>query len=156
MKPFPGMLLGGRCTHGMRGGTDHHTSRIPPGIRNLGLGGTKTPAISDTWWHAFGDVQLDSLIDQALHGSPTLAAALAWMRQAQAELSRSRAVSYPQVSADGQETRQRFSENYIIPPPFGGSTHWIGTAQAKLDWSLDFLGQAIRDGCHGAALCRSG
>ena len=86
-------------------------------------------------------MQLDSLIDQALHGSPTLAAALARMRQAQAELSMSRAVSYPQVSVDGQETRQRFSENYIIPPPFGGSTDWIGTAQAKLDWSLDFWGK---------------
>lgn len=26
-------------------------------------------------------------------------------------------------------------------PPFGGSTDWIGTAQAKLDWSLDFWGK---------------
>ncbi|MBK7168273.1 MAG: efflux transporter outer membrane subunit [Gammaproteobacteria bacterium] len=141
MKLLPGMLLvGAVLTACVSAPTiTPAESRLASG--NLGLGGTKTPAISDTWWHAFGDVQLDSLIDQALHGSPTLAAALARMRQAQAELSMSRAVSYPQVSVDGQETRQRFSENYIIPPPFGGSTDWIGTAQAKLDWSLDFWGK---------------
>lgn len=108
---------------------------------HLGLAGAKTPAIDDTWWNAFGDEQLDSLIDQALHGSPTLAAALARMREAQAELSANRAANYPQVSVDAQETRQRFSENYIIPPPYGGTTKWIGTAQAKLDWSLDFWGK---------------
>jgi outer membrane protein TolC len=108
---------------------------------DLGLASAKVPTIDDSWWQAFGDVQLDTLIDEALHGSPTLAGALARMRQAQAELSASRAVTYPQVSVDGQEQRQRFSESYIIPPPYGGSTKWIGTVQAKLDWSLDFWGK---------------
>ena len=69
---------------------------------DLGLASAKVPTIDDSWWQAFGDVQLDTLIDEALHGSPTLAGALARMRQAQAELSASRAVTYPQVSVDGQ------------------------------------------------------
>ena len=114
---------------------------VPLVSADLGLASAKVPTIDDSWWQAFGDVQLDTLIDEALHGSPTLAGALARMRQAQAELSASRAVTYPQVSVDGQEQRQRFSESYIIPPPYGGSTKWIGTVQAKLDWSLDFWGK---------------
>ena len=111
---------------------------------HVGLAAAKAPAINDTWWTAFGDEQLDSLIDQSLHGSPTLASAIARMREAQAELSANRAANYPQISVDAQETRQRFSENYIIPPPFGGTTKWIGTAQAKLNWSLDFWANKLR------------
>lgn len=120
-------------------GTTPTEPRLLP--EHLGLAGEKTPPISTTWWNAFGDAQLDALVDQALHGSPTLAAALARMRQAQAVLSANRAVNYPQIAVDAQEQRQRFSESYIIPPPFGGTTDWIGTVQAKLEWSLDFWGR---------------
>lgn len=141
MKCFPGFLLTGivltACVSAPT--TIPVESRLEP--EDLGLASTALPAIDDKWWWGFGDPQLDALIDEALHGSPTLAAALARMRQAQAELSANRAVTYPQVRIEGQEQRQRFSENYIIPPPFGGSTKWIGTVQAKLDWSLDFWGK---------------
>ncbi len=112
---------------------------------DLGLADIETPEISDAWWKTFGDAQLDTLIDQALHGSPTLAAALARLRQAQAELAANRARSYPTIALNGQEQRQRFSESYITPLRFGGTTDWIGTIQANLDWSLDFWGgQAAR------------
>src|SRR5262249_19185651 len=86
----------------------------------LGLGGTATPAISDPWWMAFHDPQLNALVDEALKGSPTLAAALARVRLAQSELSATRAATYPQVTFDANETRERFSKDYIIPPPIGG------------------------------------
>jgi NodT family efflux transporter outer membrane factor (OMF) lipoprotein len=109
--------------------------------KTLGLGAAPTPAVADAWWTAFGDPQLDKLVDEALKGSPTLAAALARVRQAQSELSSSRAATYPQLTADGQETRERFSGDYIIPPPYGGTTQWIGTVQANLTWSLDLFGK---------------
>jgi len=108
---------------------------------SLGLSGTQTPAISDTWWTAFSDKQLDDLVAQALSGNPSLQVALARMRQAQSELSSVRAGTYPQITGDAQEQRQYFSKSYIIPPPYGGTTQWIGTAQANLSWSLDFWGK---------------
>jgi NodT family efflux transporter outer membrane factor (OMF) lipoprotein len=109
--------------------------------QTLGLGATPAPQIGDAWWKAFGDPQLDALVNQALNGSPTLAAAMARLREAQSELSASRAATYPQVSLDAQETRERFSKDYIIPPPYGGTTQWIGTTQANLSWSLDLFGK---------------
>jgi NodT family efflux transporter outer membrane factor (OMF) lipoprotein len=107
----------------------------------LGLGAAAAPAISDTWWMAFHDPQLNALVDEALKGSPTLAAAMARVRLAQSELSATRAATYPQVTFDADETRERFSKDYIIPPPIGGSTDWIGQVGANLTWSLDFFGK---------------
>jgi NodT family efflux transporter outer membrane factor (OMF) lipoprotein len=107
----------------------------------LGLGALPAPVVADTWWTALGDPQLDGLVDQALKGNPSLAAALARVRAAQSELSAARAATYPQVTYDAQETRQRFSKNYIIPPPYGGTWQWFGTQGANLSWSLDFFGK---------------
>lgn len=107
----------------------------------LGLGTAQAPAIADRWWTAFGDPKLDALVDQALKDAPTLAGALARVRAAQSELSASRAATYPQATLDGQEVRERFSGRYIIPPPYGGTTQWVGTVQANLTWSLDLFGK---------------
>jgi len=119
--------------------TTPHETALKSG--SLGLVATETPEISDAWWKAFGDPQLDSLVEQALKGSPTLAAASARLRAAQSELAASTAATYPQITADGNEMRERFSKNYIIPPPYGGTTQWIGTVQANLSYSLDLFGK---------------
>ncbi|HEY2034246.1 MAG TPA: efflux transporter outer membrane subunit [Rhizomicrobium sp.] len=112
--------------------------------QSLGLSAAPTPAIEDAWWKAFNDPQLDALVDQALAGSPTLQLALARMREAQSQLSVSRAATYPQLTVDAQEQREHFSKEYVIPPPPfgpGGTMQWIGTVQANLSWSLDFFGK---------------
>jgi NodT family efflux transporter outer membrane factor (OMF) lipoprotein len=122
------------------------------------LSAAPTPAIADAWWKAFGDPQLDALVDQALKGSPTLQVALARMREAQAQLSVSRAATYPQLTLDGQEERTHFSSNYIIPPPYAGTMQWYGQVQANLSWSLDLFGKqaaqvdAARSSAEAAAL----
>jgi NodT family efflux transporter outer membrane factor (OMF) lipoprotein len=122
------------------------------------LSAAPTPAIADAWWKAFGDPQLDALVDQALKGSPTLQVALARMREAQAQLSVSRAATYPQLTLDGQEQRTHFSSNYIIPPPYAGTMQWYGQVQANLSWSLDLFGKqaaqvdAARSSAEAAAL----
>ena len=108
---------------------------------NLGLDSSPGPHIDRQWWESLNDPQLDALIDKALADSPTLAGALARLHVAQSELSESRADTYPQLSLDAQETRERFSKDYIIPPPYGGTTQWIGTAQANLSWDIDFWGR---------------
>jgi NodT family efflux transporter outer membrane factor (OMF) lipoprotein len=124
----------------------------------LGLGALPAPDIADKWWTAFGDPQLDALVDQAIKGNPSLAAALARMRMAEAQLSETRALTYPQVNLNGQEVGEHLSKNYIIPPPFGGTDRWIGTIEADLSWSLDVFGKQeaqvaqARAGAHAAAL----
>jgi NodT family efflux transporter outer membrane factor (OMF) lipoprotein len=105
------------------------------------LSAAPTPAIQDAWWKAFGDPQLDALVDRALAGSPSLAVAISRMHEAQAQLSVNRAATYPQLNLDGQDQRTHFSKNYIIPPPYGGTMRWYGQVQANLSWSLDFFGK---------------
>ncbi len=114
---------------------------VPLNRDALGLGNTPAPAIPDRWWTAFGDPRLDHLVDQALSGNPSLASALARVREAQSELSVTRAGTYPQLTFDANETREHFSDTYIYPPPYAGTMRWIGTTQANLSWSLDLFGK---------------
>lgn len=119
--------------------------RSPPQVAQLqaaGLGlDTRSATIDADWWTGFGDPQLDRLIAAGLAGSPTLETALARLRSAQAAASEQHAALLPQVSADGQLLGERFSERYIIPPPYGGTTQWVPTAQLNLGWDLDLFGR---------------
>jgi NodT family efflux transporter outer membrane factor (OMF) lipoprotein len=107
----------------------------------LGFSTVQAPKIGDAWWKAFGDPKLDALVDQALQGNPNLKAAMARVRGAQSDLAVSIASTYPQVSFDGNVVRERLSKDYIIPPPYGGTTRWVGTLQANLSYSLDLFGK---------------
>jgi NodT family efflux transporter outer membrane factor (OMF) lipoprotein len=107
----------------------------------LGLGAALTPRIDHAWWKALGDPKLDELIEQAFQGNPDLNAALARVRGAQSQLAASVAATFPQVTFDGAVQRERLSKDYIIPPPFAGTTRWIGTLQANLSYSLDLFGR---------------
>jgi NodT family efflux transporter outer membrane factor (OMF) lipoprotein len=107
----------------------------------LGLSGPPMAAVPDDWWKGFNDPQIDRLADAMLRGSPTLAAALARIRAAQAELSVDESKDQPQVTLDGSEQRMLFSKDYIIPPPYGGSWRWYGQVAANFTWNLDFWGK---------------
>jgi NodT family efflux transporter outer membrane factor (OMF) lipoprotein len=120
---------------------------------SLGLGDTPAPLVQADWWSMFGDAQLDRIVADALSGSPTLEAATARVRAAQAAVSGSEAARRPNVSADASEQFERLSSVYIIPPPYGGTFRWMGDAQANLSWNLDFWGKqaaAIRQAKSGA------
>ena len=121
--------------------------------QSLGLGSTAAPRFPDAWWRAFGDPQIDRLAEEALKANPSLQGALARIRAAQAELSASRALDYPQISLDGQVQRQLLSNRYILPSPYGGSWQWTGDVQARMNWSLDFWGRqaALIDKARGNA-----
>lgn len=107
----------------------------------LGLGSDKLQTVSGDWWKVFGDPQLNSLVDDALANNPSLAEALARVRGAQAQAQAAGAATRPGVTLDGEEVRQRFSENYYIPPPYGGGEYWVGQVGANLNWDLDFWGR---------------
>ncbi|TVV70121.1 efflux transporter outer membrane subunit, partial [Sphingomonas solaris] len=107
----------------------------------LGLTGPSMPPLAPEWWHALGDPQLDAILAAALAGNPSLDTALARLRAASATLAESDSATAPQVTFDGSVSRQRLSGRSTIPPPFAGSTRWIASAQAGLNWNLDFFGR---------------
>ena len=96
----------------------------------------------DHWWTAYGDAQLDGLMDEALKGSPTLAAAGARVRRAEALANQARAAESPSVAADLSVQETKFSYNNGIPPAF--TPHGYNPeSRAALDfsWELDFWGK---------------
>lgn len=99
------------------------------------------PAVAADWWRGFGDPQLDRLVGDAVGRNPTLDAALARVAQAQAVLSTRRANLGPEVTLDAQGQVSRLSGRYTIPPPFAGSTRFVGTGLANLNWNLDLFGR---------------
>lgn len=119
----------------------------------LGLGNTPAPLVSGDWWSALGDPQLDRIVSDALAGNPTLAAATARVRAAQASVAGAEASRRPTITGDASDQFQRLSSVYIIPPPYGGSFRWVGSAQANLGWNVDFWGKqaaAVRQAKGGA------
>ncbi|HET8747050.1 MAG TPA: TolC family protein, partial [Ramlibacter sp.] len=97
--------------------------------------------VSSTWWREFGDPQLDALEEQALRDSPTLGVARARLRRAQSASDVAGTANQPQFQGQFDFTRERFSENGIVPPPLGGSIQDSVTAQVNMNWELDFFGR---------------
>jgi NodT family efflux transporter outer membrane factor (OMF) lipoprotein len=97
---------------------------------------------TDKWWTAYGDAQLNTLIDEALVGSPTLAAADARVRRALAFAHSTRASLLPQVGINSSATQQKQSYNYLSPramTPEGWNDY--GRTTLDLSWELDFWGK---------------
>ena len=97
----------------------------------------------DQWWKQFADPQLDALIDEALAGDGVgpLRQAEARLRNAQAVLRGAQAKEYPSVELDAGTTRERYTENYIYPPPLGGATYTFNRATLDFRYDLDFWGR---------------
>lgn len=91
------------------------------------------------WWKALGDPQLDTLIDEALQGNPSLDAADARLRKAQAQAGLAEAARKPTLSASAQYSGVQLPET-LIPPPEGGS--YLGSTVLMLDfkYGLDLWG----------------
>jgi NodT family efflux transporter outer membrane factor (OMF) lipoprotein len=107
----------------------------------LGLGPQNAPRAADAWWTVFQDPQVDRLAPLVIAGNPSLAAALARIRAAQAQLAVAQAADLPQANLEGQEQRELLSKDYVIPPPYAGSWRWVGNLQANFSWSIDFWGK---------------
>ena len=98
-------------------------------------------AVSAEWWRDFGDEQLNRLVSQALESSPNLKLAQARLVRAQAVTEVADAAILPQLAAQLDATRQRFTKNGLVPPPLAGSVRETGTAQLNASWELDFFGK---------------
>lgn len=101
------------------------------------LGARDTPVRwpDDDWWKRYHDDQLDALIGEGLAGSPTLAAARARIARADAAAGVARSKLLPQISGNGAVNEQKYSENYIFPPPLAGA--WKADARATIDLSFE-------------------
>jgi NodT family efflux transporter outer membrane factor (OMF) lipoprotein len=106
-----------------------------------GAGAPAVPTVDSRWWLAFGDPQLNSLIEQALQGNPSLQIALARLARAQSAVSVAEAADRPQINGALDLTRQKFSSTYIFPAPLGGSVQNIGDLQVTGSWEIDFFGK---------------
>ncbi len=107
-----------------------------------------TPAAewpSDSWWKAYGDPQLDQLIDEALAGSPDLKIAAARVRGAEAMSDIAGANLWPTIvgGAGLQETEE--TQNIGFPamfrPYLPRSWHHAAQMSAGFEYQLDFFGQ---------------
>lgn len=101
---------------------------------------TQAPQIQDQWWTAFGDRQLNQLVDLGLRQSPSLDIAGARIVAAQAMLETEKAAFLPQVGVGGEVDRQQLSQNYIFVPGMPIYTGY-GLVNASLNWSLDIWGK---------------
>jgi NodT family efflux transporter outer membrane factor (OMF) lipoprotein len=98
----------------------------------------------EDWWKAYGDPQLDELIDEALKDSPTLKIADARVRAAVAEAGIAEADLWPTLTASGNLLETEVSRNQMGKAqrafmPSG----WHHEAQiaADIGYQLDFFGK---------------
>ena len=97
---------------------------------------------AETWWTAYKDTQLNQLIDEALSGAPTLAAASARLRRAEAGVQTADAALSPQISGNLSASEAKQSYNYLTPKSMAPQG-WNGYGRATLDfsWEIDFWGR---------------
>jgi NodT family efflux transporter outer membrane factor (OMF) lipoprotein len=137
---FTSMCLAVAALAGCAAIPDGMPHSSPVQAATLGLA-RESASIDAQWWKSFGDPQLDRLVDTALSGNPTLDAALARVRAADSMVDVQHAAELPQVDAEGQALSQRFSNRYLIPPPYRGTVQQTGTLQTNLSWDLDLFGR---------------
>ena len=95
------------------------------------------------WWRGFGSRELDTLIDQAIEGNRNLRAAVARIRQAEAQARIAGADLYPALSAGGTASRTKRAPRTpgSTTSSRGGSgfTTYEGTLTAS--YQLDLFGE---------------
>lgn len=105
------------------------------------------------WWQGYDDPTLNRLIEQALADNPSLKLAAARLTKARAVAGVAESALGPQLNADLDSTRRRFSEDADVPPPLAGSVQTISHARLNGSWELDFFGRnrATLDATLGSA-----
>jgi multidrug efflux system outer membrane protein len=111
-----------------------------------------------TWWRAFGDPELETLVNRALAQNLDVETAAARIREARANEIVAGASALPEVNAQASVTRQRISEHAIPVPPgagnggasqgaFGLPGTEFTTWRAGLDasWEIDLFGRNRRE-----------
>jgi NodT family efflux transporter outer membrane factor (OMF) lipoprotein len=97
---------------------------------------------SDGWWKAYGDPQLDALMDEATRDSPTLAQAEARLVRARAMRAVAFSALLPSLNGAAQVQVLKQSYEYLFPPEFLPKGYQdYAQATLNLNWELDFWGK---------------
>ena len=121
----------------------------PPAMRKIDeLGSSNSFAAplaawpGDEWWRAYGDPQLDALIDEALHNTPNLDIARARLEAAAAEVQGAGATRLPEVTASTEVAEAKQSYDFLVPRqalPQGWNGY--GVATLNMSYEIDFWGK---------------
>lgn len=108
---------------------------------------------AEQWWRRYREPGLDALVERALADGPTVAVAAARLVRAESAAEFADANRSPQVTGAIDATRQRYTENGIVPKPLAGT---IATSNALLlnaSWEIDLFGRnrAVLDAALGAS-----
>jgi outer membrane protein, multidrug efflux system len=95
---------------------------------------------SADWWRGFGSPQLDSLIAQAQGGNLDLAAAVARVREADAQARIAGAALLPAIGFGSAVSRVRQPSTSTLGSS-GGRTNTVYDAQISASYELDFWGK---------------
>jgi NodT family efflux transporter outer membrane factor (OMF) lipoprotein len=94
------------------------------------------------WWEAYGDPQLDALVEEALDGSPSVALAQARIRQARGAAQAAGAALLPSLGGQASAGATKQSYNAGVPSafvPHGWNS--TGTLALTGDFDLDLWGR---------------
>lgn len=105
----------------------------------LAAAGERAPA---AWWRAFGDADLEALVDRALREGPDLAVAAARVREARAAVAAVDADLLPRLDAQLALASRRISNQTGQNFPGMPRRSDVGSAGVQLSWELDLWGRA--------------
>ncbi len=109
------------------------------GLADRSLAGATATWPQVKWWRVYGDPQLDSLIAEALVGSPDIAAAQARLHRAEAQLGQAGASLLPLLTGNGQAALTKQSYNNGFPREFVPKGYnETGRLSLDFSWELDF------------------
>ncbi len=93
------------------------------------------------WAGQFGDPQLPALINEALQANPTIDQARARIEKATSYVGSANSTLYPNVTGSYAWTRQLYTGNGIVPPPYNGTWQSENNVLASASWDLDLWGK---------------
>ncbi len=96
--------------------------------------------IGNQWWQAFGNPELDSMVQEALSKSPSIEAAQATLRAAHQNVVAQRGYFLPSIQLGYSPTRQNTGQSVSPPLNNGESLYTYHTAQLSVSYAPDLFG----------------
>ncbi|WP_019143211.1 efflux transporter outer membrane subunit [Noviherbaspirillum massiliense] len=131
---FPLLMLLSACAVG----PDYRRPDVAlPDAYYRSVPGATGRSIADAgWWQVFGDPQLTTLINEALHDNLDLAIAASQIVQAEAQVAAARSPLFPRVLGQVQGSRSNQNVTFTTASSF--------LAALALSWEIDFWGRYLR------------
>ena len=113
----------------------------PVAAADLNLSNAAIQWPGDHEWEILHDPVLNDLMKQALEKNPTIKIARARLSKVDAMVKAADANRLPDVSINASATPERFTENYIYPPPYAGSIYSTNLLMVDAKYEFDFWGK---------------